>query len=317
MYTIIGADGKEYGPVPADKVRDWIAAGRANAQTQIKPAGAAEWTTVGALPEFGLGGTPAVAGEAPAPPPAASAGPSLLTGDAKTIADDLIARAAPLDVFGCLGRAFDFWKLNLLPLVGVTFVVMMVMMIVGVIPFVGSLANLILTGVFYGGLYYYYLGRMRGEPREFGDAFAGFSKALGPLALTNLLLVGISLLLVCILVAPWIAYIIFAARDGGEPSPLIFVGMFLCLLPVFYISVAWTFAYALVIDRGLGPWTALEVSRRVVTKQWFRVFFLMLLGSIVAMLGLVGLIIGVFFTLPIFFAAVLNAYEDLCNPPAA
>lgn len=313
MYTIIGADGKEYGPVPADKVRDWLAAGRADAQTRIKPVGGAEWTTVGALPEFGLGGGAVAA--TPAEPPANR--PAPLAGDAKTIADDLIARAAPLDVFGCLGRAFGFWKLNLLPLVGVTFVVLVVIMMLGVIPLVGSIANLVLTGVFYGGLYYYYLGRMRGEPREFGDAFAGFSKAFGPLALTNLLLAGISLLLVCVLLGPWILALIVTTTRGAEPNLLLFGGLFLCMLPLIYVSVSWTFAFALVIDRGLGPWTALEVSRRVVTKQWFRVFFVMLLGSIIAALGLVGLIIGVFFTIPIFFAAVLNAYEDLCNPPAA
>lgn len=317
MFTIIGADGKEYGPVPADRVRDWIAAGRANAQTRIKPAGGAEWTTIGALPEFRLDDTPAVPSGMLAPPPAAAAGPAPLTGDAKAIADDLVARAAPLDVFGCIGRAFEFWKLNLLPLVGVTFVVMMVIMVMGVIPIVGGLANLVLTGVFYGGLYYYYLGRMRGQPREFGDAFAGFSKAFGPLALTNLLLVGITLLLACVLLGPWLVALIVTATRGAEPSPLLFAGLFLCMLPLIYVSVAWTFAFALVIDRGLGPWTALEVSRRVVTRQWFRVFFLMILGSIIAMLGLVGLIVGVFFTIPIFFAAVLNAYEDLCNPPAA
>jgi uncharacterized membrane protein len=34
------------------------------------------------------------------------------------------------------------------------------------------------------------------------------------------------------------------------------------------------------------------------------------------MLGLIGLLIGVFVTLPILIGAVVYAYEDLCNPPA-
>ena len=33
MYTIIGGDGKEYGPVTAEQIRSWIAAGRANLET--------------------------------------------------------------------------------------------------------------------------------------------------------------------------------------------------------------------------------------------------------------------------------------------
>ena len=30
MFTIIGGDGKEYGPVNTEQLRAWIAAGRAN-----------------------------------------------------------------------------------------------------------------------------------------------------------------------------------------------------------------------------------------------------------------------------------------------
>ena len=30
MFTILGGDGKEYGPVPTDQIRRWIVAGRAN-----------------------------------------------------------------------------------------------------------------------------------------------------------------------------------------------------------------------------------------------------------------------------------------------
>ncbi|MBM3831915.1 MAG: DUF4190 domain-containing protein [Verrucomicrobia bacterium] len=33
MYKIVGADQKEYGPISADQVRQWISEGRANAQT--------------------------------------------------------------------------------------------------------------------------------------------------------------------------------------------------------------------------------------------------------------------------------------------
>jgi uncharacterized RDD family membrane protein YckC len=52
MYTIIGGDGKEYGPVPAEQVRDWIAAGRANLDTQAKVVGTNEWKRLRDLLEF-------------------------------------------------------------------------------------------------------------------------------------------------------------------------------------------------------------------------------------------------------------------------
>lgn len=52
MYKIIGADGKEYGPVAAGQLRQWIAEGRANAQTPTLAPGAPEWKPLGAVPEF-------------------------------------------------------------------------------------------------------------------------------------------------------------------------------------------------------------------------------------------------------------------------
>jgi hypothetical protein len=56
MYKIIGADGKEYGPISAEQLRQWMVEGRANQQTKVLPEGATEWKTVGELPEFS--GTP-------------------------------------------------------------------------------------------------------------------------------------------------------------------------------------------------------------------------------------------------------------------
>ncbi|HEY1787153.1 MAG TPA: DUF4190 domain-containing protein [Verrucomicrobiae bacterium] len=52
MYKILGADGRQYGPITADQLRRWIVEGRANAQTQTLAEGAAEWKPLGALPEF-------------------------------------------------------------------------------------------------------------------------------------------------------------------------------------------------------------------------------------------------------------------------
>ena len=43
--------------------------------------------------------------------------------------------------------------------------------------------------------------------------------------------------------------------------------------------------------------------------------FVMFFGTILTALGLIGLIIGIFFTLPLIIGAVVWAYENLCNPP--
>jgi hypothetical protein len=51
-YTIIGGDGKEYGPVTAADLRQWIAEERLNAQSLAKAESDAEFRPLEKFPEF-------------------------------------------------------------------------------------------------------------------------------------------------------------------------------------------------------------------------------------------------------------------------
>ncbi len=53
MYKILGGDGKEYGPVSADTLRQWVNEGRANAMTQVQLEGTSGWVSLGQVAEFG------------------------------------------------------------------------------------------------------------------------------------------------------------------------------------------------------------------------------------------------------------------------
>jgi Domain of unknown function (DUF4190)/GYF domain 2 len=52
MYTILGEDGKEYGPASAEQIRQWIAEDRISGQTQARLEGAASWKSLAEFPEF-------------------------------------------------------------------------------------------------------------------------------------------------------------------------------------------------------------------------------------------------------------------------
>jgi len=70
-YRIFGTDGKEYGPVNAEVLREWIATKRASASTSIQAEGSSDWKPLSSFPEFAdalLGGPP----PSPGPP---SSGP--------------------------------------------------------------------------------------------------------------------------------------------------------------------------------------------------------------------------------------------------
>jgi TM2 domain-containing membrane protein YozV len=50
MYTVVGSDGIQYGPVDAQTLQSWATAGRVNANTQIINVATGEQTTAAQLP---------------------------------------------------------------------------------------------------------------------------------------------------------------------------------------------------------------------------------------------------------------------------
>lgn len=70
-YHIIGADGRTYGPVSLEQLRQWVAERRADHRSLVYLEGAADWTYLGRLPEFASAGAPAT------PPPIGAVRPAV------------------------------------------------------------------------------------------------------------------------------------------------------------------------------------------------------------------------------------------------
>jgi len=100
MYKIIGADQKEYGPISADQIRQWISEGRANGQTMVCAEGTTDWKPLEMFPEFGLMASPVAAGIA-SPSLASPASP-----------EEILARDYTLDIGSCIGRGWTLFKDN-------------------------------------------------------------------------------------------------------------------------------------------------------------------------------------------------------------
>jgi hypothetical protein len=54
MFRIIGSDGKIYGPVAPDLLRQWMAEGRVNINTLVQPDGANDWRPLSSLAQFAI-----------------------------------------------------------------------------------------------------------------------------------------------------------------------------------------------------------------------------------------------------------------------
>lgn len=324
MYRIIGGDGREYGPVSANQIEQWIAQKRANGATRIKAEGSDMWTTVSGLPEFAeklnaLESAPPLSaqtapshGRAEASPSSAPTAPVFTA-----TAEDARARADQpfrFGVFDILGQGWDIIVSRFWLVVGGVVISALVNTAAGFIPILGTLATVLLTQVFYAGVYWLILRVARREAAEIGDIFAGFTREFGKLVGLSLVTFVCYCTLAMVALGPLVWMLIQSGvLKGTEPDPIQFVGPVLAMpvlmIPLVYLAVSWVFAPILIIDRGLGVWEALELSRRVVAQRWFRMFFLFLCFIPLAIAGLFCFIVGAFVSSALMYAAVIAAYR--------
>ena len=282
MYKIIGADHREYGPVSVEQVRKWIAERRANAQTKAWSEGGSEWKTLADFPEFAE--ALRAQGAVVQPPPPKIGGP-----DTDKLAAEILARDYRVDIGDCFSRSWNLVRDNFWLLAGATAITLLIASVLWFVPALGIPAAVFLALVFQGGLQWLFLRRVRGEPADIGDVFAGFRLAFVPLLLAGLVV-----------------------------HVLVGIGLALCIVPGIYLLVSWRmFVPLLIVDKGLEFWPAMELSRKVVTKHWWPCFGLLLLAGLIGLLGFLGCVVGIFFTLPIAVGATAYSYLDIfCAEPA-
>jgi len=82
------------------------------------------------------------------------------------------------------------------------------------------------------------------------------------------------------------------------------IGFFLLILPGIYVSVAYAFTVPLIVDKNMDVWEAMELSRKTVTKHWFKVAGLMGLLSIIIFISAIPIGIGLVWTIPLMFVTL-------------
>jgi len=126
MYKIIGADGREYGPVSLAQLRQWLAEGRASLLTRALADGDTDWKTLGELPEFALPPNPPSPPQAirPLPGPSAPVRYTQMNGFAVTglilgvvsfVISFCCCGGLPLNLLGLLFSAIGLAQINRQP----------------------------------------------------------------------------------------------------------------------------------------------------------------------------------------------------------
>ena len=223
-----------------------------------------------------------------APPPPAS--PAI---NAEALAQEILARDYDIEIRKCIRRGWALLKSDFWPMVGVTALLIALLGFASsiggqsldrvgdhTVEITSGLATLV-WGPLMGGLYLYFLKKIRREKTTVETAFSGFSHRF-----LNLFLAGF------------------------VTTVLTAIGFFL-ILPGIYLLIAWLFALPLVVDKNLDFWSATELSRKVITRHWWKFLGLAIVLLLLLFAGVVACVVGVFIASPLALASLMYAYEDV------
>jgi serine/threonine protein kinase len=215
---------------------------------------------------------------------------------AEALEREILARDYVLDVGNCLRRGWALVRSDFWPVVGTAALVLVLLSAasslgevsrsVGHLSINTSVFGILLGGPLMGGLYLYFLKKIRGERVRIETAFSGFSNSLLHLVLASFV--------------TWV---------------LTVLGFICLILPGIFLLVAWLFTLPLVIDKRLEFWPAMRVSLKTISKHWWKFLGFLIVLALVNLGGLLLCFVGVLVTLPISLSALMYAYEDIVNPP--
>lgn len=92
---------------------------------------------------------------------------------------------------------------------------------------------------------------------------------------------------------------------------LICIGLVLLVLPGIYLAVGYALTLPLILDRGLGPWEALETSRKAIHKKWWTVLGMSLVMTLLYMVSIIPLGLGLIWTVPMYIVLIGVLYSRL------
>jgi len=134
--------------------------------------------------------------------------------------------------------------------------------------------------ILFAGLLNMGLKQARGEPIVVGDVFSGFPKAIN---------VILAMLVTSILVA---------------------VGLLACFVGSWWVAGLLCFMPLLVVDKGLNPIEALQLSWDTLKPHAWGLFALVFVAGLIGGLGMLACGIGLLFTYPVYFSIMGLAYNN-------
>ncbi len=216
-----------------------------------------------------------------------------------------------------ISESFRIVNKNVGGFIGFTFIYLLIVIVMGLIPIIGSIGNLLISPPLAVGFYIVAKKIKDGESTEFGNFFDGF-KFFGDLVVVALLTLVVMLVImipIFVVMGMTMANIDVSANDveafGDIMAGSNVLLILLAFIPLLYIGIAYVWSAMLVVFRGMKGWEAMETSRKLITKNWFMMFLYVIVIGLIGSLGVILFGIGLLYTIPVYMVAAFVAFDDI------
>lgn len=215
-----------------------------------------------------------------------------------------------------ISKGFNIFGKNAGMFIGYLLVYFAISIGLSIIPILGQLASLVISGALLAGYYIVADKTERGEHVEFSNFFDGF-KSLTPLFIGTLLLIVMAIALMI----PFFIIVFFKfgieslSGDGSFPDfgILDFIVIAAVFIGVLYISVSFIYMTLFIVFDKMDAWAAMMASRKIVEKNFIlHVLFFIVWGFII-MLSALPFGLGLLATIPAFYCSVYAAWADITD----
>lgn len=215
------------------------------------------------------------------------------------------------------------------PLLFVLAIIMMIgfSLILGIIPYVGNLVqNFVVQPLLVLGLYIVADRINYLEDADFQHIFQGFRENLAQVVIISLLIFLIMLLPLALIIYGYYQMLgaenmgallagnsnalNLGAMDASGTNLMMILGGALLLLVV---ALLYLFAIPMLRFKSLGPWQAMEASRKLVSKHLGHFILFLLFAILINLAGALLLVVGLLITIPATYAAIYVAFDDLVS----
>ena len=209
--------------------------------------------------------------------------------------------------------------------IGYLLLVIVITMLLGVIPLVGSLANFIIGYPLIAGFYMVARRIYKNKRYQFSNFFDGF-KFVGPLVLVRLVQLAI-------LLAVAIPYILLAMDSdflqmlwgiatgnisSFDPRDIVdsVAGFAPLILITLLIQALFTFSAYITVFARKDTWQAVKTSAIVVWKRFLHFILFFIVIFLINVAGAAAILIGLLYTIPLTLCSMYAAYESIIGTPS-